>query len=137
MAKNEAEPKIVMEREYNVPLRKGFMKAPRWKRTQKASKTLRNFLIKHMKSTDVKIGKYLNEELWKHGIRNPPHHLKVIATKDDKGVVRAELAGAPAEKEEKTKEKKAKKSKEAKVKAGKETKEVAKENEKKEADEKE
>ena len=108
MAKKEDKPKVVVEREYNVPLRREFNKVPRWKKTQKASKGLRNFLVKHMKpegmeKTNVKIGKYLNEELWKHGIKNPPHHVKIIAKKDDKGIVRAELVGAPVEKTTKDK----------------------------------
>ena len=44
-----------------------------------------------MKSENVKLSKELNEAVWKHGIRNPPHHVKVKVTKDDKGVVNADL----------------------------------------------
>ena len=113
MAKKEKkEAKIVMERTYNVPLRKEFMKSPRWKRTKKAVKALREFTIKHMKSDKVKVGKYVNLELWKHGIKNPPHHVKVNCTKDEEGNVFVELVGAPKEviekkpKKEKVKEKK-------------------------------
>ena len=94
------------------------MKAPRWNRTKKAVTALRQFLVKHMKSENVLLSKELNEELWKHGIQNPPHHIKVKATKDDKGVVKAELFGAekPASKKKDKKEAKpAKKAKEAKV----------------------
>jgi len=123
--KKEEKPKTVMERTYNVPLRKEFQKAPKWRRTKKAVKALREFIIKHMKSEEVKIGKYLNLELWKHGIKNPPHHIKVKAAKDDKGIVHVELAELPkeailekekAEKEAKEKEekKKAEETKEAK-----------------------
>jgi len=107
-----------LERTYNVPLRKEYMKAPRWNRTKKAVTALRQFLVKHMKSENVLLSKELNEELWKHGIQNPPHHIKVKATKDDKGVVKAELFGAekPASKKKDKKEAKpAKKAKEAKV----------------------
>lgn len=113
--KEDSGPKIVLEREYNVPLRKGFMKSPKWKRTKKAINVLREFLEKHMKSEDIKIEKYLNLELWKHGIKNPPHHVKVMAKKDDKGIVRAELAELPDyAKKEIEKEKKAKEEKEKK-----------------------
>ncbi len=80
-----------LERTYNVPLRKEYMKAPRWNRTKKAVIALRQFLAKHMKSEKVLLSKELNEEMWKHGIQNPPHHVKVNAVKDDKGVVKAEL----------------------------------------------
>ena len=60
-----------------------------------------------MKSEVVKIGKFLNEELWKHGIKNPPHKVKVTATKNDKGEVFAEKFGALDLKEKKeAKEKK-------------------------------
>ena len=83
-----------LERTYNVPLRKEYMKAPRWNRTKKAVTALRQFLAKHMKSEEVLLSKELNEFLWKHGIQNPPHHVKVKAVKDDKGVVKAELVGA-------------------------------------------
>ncbi len=110
--KKEAKINIVLERVYNVPLRKEYSKAPRWNRTKKAVKALKEFLAKHMKSDDIKIGKYLNEELWKHGIKNPPHHVKVEAKKDNEGKVFAELAGAPKEEpklKETEKKKKAKK----------------------------
>ncbi len=86
--------KPTLERVYNVPLRKEYQKSPRWRRTKKAVNALREFLQKHMKSEEVKLGKELNELLWQHGIRNPPHHVKVTATKDEKGIVRAELFGA-------------------------------------------
>ncbi|MEK6905511.1 MAG: 50S ribosomal protein L31e [Nanoarchaeota archaeon] len=97
-----------LERTYNVPLRKEYMKAPRWNRTKKAVIALRQFLAKHMKSENVLLSKELNEEMWKHGIQNPPHHVKVNAVKDDKGVVKADLFAVekpaskrtPAEKKE-------------------------------------
>lgn len=125
MAKTKPTEKT-LERTYNVPLRKEYMKAPRWNRTKKAVTALRQFLAKHMKSENVLLSKELNEEMWKHGIKNPPHHVKVKATKDDKGVVKAELFGAekPVSKKKDKKEAKADKSKPAK-KATKEVKEEA------------
>ena len=59
-----------------------------------------------MKTTNVKIEKELNDELWKHGIKNPPHHIKITAVKDKEGVVRVNLFGVKTEVVEK-KEKKA------------------------------
>lgn len=96
-----------IERVYNVPLRKEWLKKPKYVRAKKAARALREFLVKHMKSQDVKLGKHLNEELWKHGMKNPPHHVKLTAIKDDKGVVRAELIGFKYEefKKEKKEEK--------------------------------
>ena len=90
----------ILERTYNVPLRKEFLKVPKYKRAKKAVKALKEFLVKHMKSDDVKIGKYLNDEIWKHGIKNPPHHVKLNAVKDKDGLVTAELVGAPVEEKE-------------------------------------
>ena len=49
MAKKEEKKKIVLERTYNVPLRKEYLKAPNWKRTQKAVKVLKEFITQHMK----------------------------------------------------------------------------------------
>ena len=99
------------ERIYTIPLRKAFMKAPSYKRSAKAISAIRKFLIKHMKTEDVKIGKYLNLEIFKHGRKNPPPRVKVKAVKDkikvkDKEVeiVKAELIDAPVEKEERKQE---------------------------------
>ncbi|PIN87822.1 hypothetical protein COV12_01800 [Candidatus Woesearchaeota archaeon CG10_big_fil_rev_8_21_14_0_10_32_24] len=85
-------PKII-ERVYNVPLRKEFMKVARWKKTKKAVTALQQFLAKHMKTKNVKLSKELNEHVWKHGIKNPPHHVKVTVSKDENGVAHAELFG--------------------------------------------
>jgi len=97
----------LLERVYNIPLRKEFRKVPRWKKTKKATTALRQFLQKHMKSDNVKLSKEINEELWKHGIKNPPHHVKVNVTKDSEGAVKAELFGVKkkVEKEAPKKEK--------------------------------
>ncbi len=101
-----AETKI--ERTYTIPLRREYLKVPRYRRTEKASRALRQFLVKHMKSDDVKIGKFLNEHIWMHGMKNPPHHVKVNAVKVPDGLVYAELFGKPLKigKEEKKKGKK-------------------------------
>jgi len=106
MAKKETAKTI--ERTYNVPLRREFLKVPLYKRSKKASTALKQFLIKHMKSENVKINRDLNEEIWKHGMRNPPHHVKVTVTKNEKGEVFADLFGKKV-KTPKKEEKKAKK----------------------------
>tara|TARA_B100000315_G_C14588495_1_gene594437 strand:- start:2153 stop:2611 length:459 start_codon:yes stop_codon:yes gene_type:complete len=109
MAKKEDIPKIELEREYNVPLRREWLKVPKYKRAKKASKALKEFMIKHMKSDNIKIGKYANLDIWKRGIKSPPHHIKVNAKKDDKGLVTVELVDAPVEKKDDKKEVEAKK----------------------------
>ncbi len=82
-----------IERVYNVPLRKEYLKVPNWRRTKKAVIAMKEFLAHHLKSEDVRLGKDVNEKIWQHGIRNPPHHVKVSVVKDEKGVVWAELFG--------------------------------------------
>ncbi|MBI3033884.1 50S ribosomal protein L31e [Candidatus Woesearchaeota archaeon] len=84
-----------LERTYNVPLRKEFLKAPRYKRAKKAVTALRQFLARHMKADKIIIGSFLNRKIWERGIKKPPHHVKVTAVKDEKGIVTAELLGAP------------------------------------------
>ncbi len=82
-----------LERTYTVPLRKEYMKVPRYKRSKKAIAALKQFLTRHMKSKDVRLEMPVNLKIWKHGIKNPPHHIKVNVTKDEKGIVRAQLFG--------------------------------------------
>ena len=98
-----------IERVYNIPLRNEWLKAPSYKRTKRAVSAVRQFLIKHMKSEQVKIGRMLNHKLWERSIKHPPHHVKVSVVKYDDGIVRAELEGfpvEPVETESKTKKKK-------------------------------
>ncbi len=97
MAEKKKEAKIVLERAFNVPLRKEYLKAPHYKRTPKAVRALKEFLIRHMKSDKISIGQYANLKLWQHGIREPPHHIRIVAKKDESGMVFAELEGAPVE----------------------------------------
>ncbi len=117
---------MVIERVYNVPLRKGFKLTARHKKAKKAVSVLTEFLSKHMKQPDlnkVLIGRNLNMELWKHGIKNPPGQVKVVVIKEDNGDVKAELYGfkyehkKKAEKEDKESKTEAKATKEAKKKS--------------------
>ncbi len=111
MAKKKKESNV-LERTYNVPLRRKWLNVPKYKRAKKAVSALRAFVVKHMKSDNVNLGKYVNEYIWKHGIKNPPHHVKIVARKDSEGAVNVELEGSPVE--EKEESKKGKKSKEKK-----------------------
>lgn len=107
MAKKEAASKTVLERVYVIPLRRETLKVPPFRKANKAVKTVRDFIKRHMKSENVAVGKYLNLHIWNHGAKNPPHKVKVNAAKDDKGKVFVELVDAPKEKpkvEEKKKE---------------------------------
>ena len=98
MAK-KTESKIELERIYNIPLRKQWLKVPRYRRTKRAITAIKKFLARHMKVEErdikkVKLNTYLNEEVWFRGIRKPPAKIKVKATKQD-GIVRAELLEIP------------------------------------------
>jgi len=92
MAK-KIEPKTEkIEREYIIPLRYKGRAVPRYKKTPKAIKTIKEFLAKHMKIKNrdlkkIKIDKYLNEQMWFRGIKKPPVKIKVKAVKE-KGVVK-------------------------------------------------
>jgi len=99
--KKEIEPKIEIEREYIVPLRKGWLKVPEYKRASKAVKTLKQFLAQHMKVYDrdlrkIKIDQVLNNEIRFRGMKKPPARIKVKAKKYDNGIVRVELVDIPA-----------------------------------------
>jgi len=92
------------ERIYSIPLRKEVSKVPRYKRANKAAIAVREFLQKHMKCKNVKLGRYLNMKILENGRKNVPHHVEVKVVKEnikikDKEVeiVRAELVGAPTE----------------------------------------
>jgi len=101
MAKpKQAEAKLVIEREYIVPLRKGWLKVPKYKRANKATKTLKEFLAQHMKVYDrdlrkIKLDVDLNNELRFRGMQKPLAKVKVKAKKFDNGIVRVELVDLP------------------------------------------
>ena len=95
MAKKEDPAKIILERNYTIPLGSETLKVPPFRKANKAIKAVRQFIVRHMKSNDISLGHYLNLQIWRHGAKNPPHKVKVNATKDDKGKVIVELAGAP------------------------------------------
>jgi len=98
---------VAAERTYTIPLRKEILKAPKYKRAKKAVSAVREFVIRHSKSSEVRIGKHLNKKLWQQGIKNPPHIIKVDAVKDDKGTIMVELFGAPKEVKKEAPKKKA------------------------------
>ena len=95
--KKEETAKTILERTYIIPLRMETLKAPAYRKAKKAITAIREFISRHMKSSDIKIGRYLNLKIWEHGIKNPPNKIKVTAVKDDKGAVFVELEGAPKE----------------------------------------
>ncbi|MBN2421104.1 50S ribosomal protein L31e [Candidatus Woesearchaeota archaeon] len=83
----------MLERTYIIPLRRIFTRVPPYKRAKRCVNAVREFLSKHMKSKEIKLGQQINLLLWKRGIKNPPGQIKITAIKDDKGIVKAELFG--------------------------------------------
>jgi ribosomal protein L31E len=99
MAKTEAKTEKI-EREYIIPLRAKWKHVARYKKTNRAVKAVKEFLVRHMGIRDrdlnkVRIDKLLNEYLWQRSIQNPPNKVKVKAIKID-GIVRVEMAELPA-----------------------------------------
>ena len=105
------------EKIFTIPLREAFEKE-RQKRARNASKIIRDFLIRHMKSENIKIGKSINEAVWKRGIYKPPRKVRIHVIKED-DIVYSELLGVdiktPSKEEVKKKEEK-KKGKKEKIK---------------------
>lgn len=99
MAKQEVKQTQTVEREYIIPLRKEWMKVPRYKRTAKSVKAIKEFIAKHMRvserNTDkVKLDVYLNNELWFRGGKKPFTKIKVKAIKEG-DLVKVELVEVP------------------------------------------
>ena len=84
------------EKIFTIPLRDAFGPG-RPKRAKTATTLVRDFLIRHMKSENVKIGKSINENVWARGIQHAPRRLRVHAIVED-GTVYAELVGVDIKK---------------------------------------
>ncbi|MDH3352878.1 MAG: 50S ribosomal protein L31e [Nanoarchaeota archaeon] len=97
--KAKTEEKVELEREYVVPLKKGVLNVPHYRRAKKAIRVLKEFIVQHMKVRDrdlrkVKIDIHLNNELWFRGIKKPANKIKVKAKKIGE-IVYVELAEIP------------------------------------------
>lgn len=84
------------ERIYVIPLRKA-KRARRNRRSARAAKLVREFLQRHMKSEEVKLGDDINRKLWERGAKRPVPRIRVKAVKKDDGSVEASLAGGKPE----------------------------------------
>jgi large subunit ribosomal protein L31e len=96
------EEEIVEEKTYTIPLAKALIMPPR-KRSPRAMRMIRAFIIKHMKIPSraeeedeqpptLTITKEVNERVWGKGIEKPPRKIRVRATKDSDGNVTVHLA---------------------------------------------
>ncbi|MDO8339455.1 MAG: 50S ribosomal protein L31e [Candidatus Burarchaeum sp.] len=82
-----------LERVYTIPLGRVYsMRSVR--RAKYAVREIRKFAMRHMKSTEVRIGTGLNERLLRDAMRSPPRKVKVTMVKDESGIVRVNLFGS-------------------------------------------
>jgi len=90
------------EKKFTIPLRREFLKAPKWKRSPRAIRAIKKFIQRHLKVEDVKIGKALNEKIWSRSSKNPPGKINVVVKKEEKkAYVELEGVKIPEEKKEK------------------------------------
>ena len=101
----EEEEEIVEERIYTVPLERAWIMPPR-KRSPRAMRMLKSFMIKHMKLQARKQGEgeeeeepkrliisnEVNQKIWGRGIEKPPRKIRVRAAVDKEGDVTVYLA---------------------------------------------
>ncbi|OGI12072.1 50S ribosomal protein L31e [Candidatus Micrarchaeota archaeon RBG_16_36_9] len=105
------------EKIFTIPLREAYDK-PRTTRAKKATNIVRDFLKKHMKSENIKLGKSINEAIWKRGIQKPPRRVRIHAVKEG-DIIYTELLGVEiktASKEEIKKKEAKKEQKKEKIK---------------------
>ena len=70
-----------LKREYVIPLRKNFLKVPKWRRAKRGISTLNTFIKRHMKCEDIVICAELNQFIWGKGAKNPPGKISVTCLK--------------------------------------------------------
>lgn len=88
------------EKIFTIPLRREFLRVPRYVRSKKAMRALKQFLNRHLKR-EVKIGRYLNEAVTRRR-ENPPGRVQVRIEEGE--VWKAELINAPREVREEKKD---------------------------------
>jgi large subunit ribosomal protein L31e len=67
---------------YTINLSKAWL-TPKHKRTDRVVNMIKEFAIKHMKSTHIKIDQELNRYIWEKGKTNPPRKVRVRIVKDE------------------------------------------------------
>ncbi|MCK5409106.1 MAG: 60S ribosomal protein L31 [Candidatus Heimdallarchaeota archaeon] len=79
---------------FTIPFYPKLNKTAPYKRTPKAVRMLKAFIIKHTKADFVVITNELNEFLWERGIQKPPRKVKVraiVETIDEEKIATIEL----------------------------------------------
>jgi len=78
------------EKIFTIPLNE-VKEVPHYRRARRATKVVREYLARHMKSESIKLDPKLNEKLWERGLKKPPSKIRVRAVKDEDGLVSATL----------------------------------------------
>jgi large subunit ribosomal protein L31e len=71
-----------LARIYTINLSKAWL-TPKHKRTDRVVNMIKEFAIKHMKSSQIKIDQELNRYIWERGKTNPPRKVRVRIVKDE------------------------------------------------------
>lgn len=71
-----------LARIYTINFSKAWL-TPKHKRTDRVINMIKEFAIKHMKSSQIKIDQELNRYVWEKGKTNPPRKVRVRIVKDD------------------------------------------------------
>jgi large subunit ribosomal protein L31e len=67
---------------YTINFSKAWL-TPKHKRTDRVVNMIKEFAIKHMKSSQIKIDQDLNRYIWQKGKTNPPRKVRVRIVKDE------------------------------------------------------
>ena len=78
------------EKIITINIRKKLKEAPYWRRSDSASRIIRDILQRHSKKK-IKIDKSLNEKIWERSIQHPQTKLKIKIISIDDKTARAEL----------------------------------------------
>jgi len=71
-----------LARIYTINFSKAWL-TPKHKRTDRVVNMIKEFDIKHMKSSQIKIDQDLNRYIWERGKTNPPRKVRVRIVKDE------------------------------------------------------
>lgn len=71
-----------LARIYTINFSKAWL-TPKHKRTDRVVNMIKEFAVKHMKSSQIKIDQELNRYIWERGKTNPPRKVRVRIVKDE------------------------------------------------------
>src|ERR1044072_1945170 len=71
-----------LARIYTINFSKAWL-TPKHKRTDRVVNMIKEFALKHMNSSQIKIDQELNRYIWERGKTNPPRKVRVRIVKDE------------------------------------------------------